>query len=149
MTWDNSKYIKLLIERREGRSDKWLIALRTTADYYGWTEQFPRWSPKPAVTDGKYTYFHMPSTRSEMFCESGRRHRICRSPSKQGNPRGMTNQFKVSKSCTMFDLAEVAALTKVDWHWMSAPNGDRLSRADWLAIHEAGPRRSGGGLVSA
>lgn len=149
MTWDNEQYIKLLLLRPETGRDRWLIALRATADYYGWTEQFPRWTPKPVLVTDRYSYSMMPNTRAEMFCESGRRHRICRSASKHGMPRGMTNQFKVSKNCSIVDLAELGALTKVDWHWMSAPNGDRLSRADWLSIHEVGPRRSGGGLVSA
>ena len=149
MTWDNEQYIKLLIWRPEKAADRWLIALRATADYYGWSEKFPIWTPKPVLVTDRYTYATMPNTRAEMFCENGRRHRICRADSKHGMPRGMTNQFKVSKSCTMVDMAEIAALTKVDWNWMTAPSGERLSRAHWLSIHEVGPRSSGGGLVSA
>ena len=149
MTWDNAQYVKLLLNRRENGRDTWLIALRSTADYYGWTEKFPVWRPKPIGVQGGYTMVRMPNTGSEMFCSKGLHLRICRSPSTHGQPRSATNRFKVSTNATLFDIAEVAALTQVDWHWMSAPNGDRLSREHWLSIHEAGPRRSGGGLVSA
>ena len=148
MTWDNEQYIKLLLLRPEKGADRWLIALRATADHYGWTEKFPRWRPKTVFEQGGYSFVRMPNTRAEMFCERGRRHRICRAASKHGTPRGMTNQFKVSKNCSLLDLAELGALTKVDWHWMTAPNGERLDRAYWLSIHEVGPRRRGGGLVS-
>ena len=146
MTWDGSQYVKLLIERPEKGPDRWLIALRATADYYGWTEKFPRWTPKIAYVSGGSAWYMDPGRRGEMFCESGRRHRICRSPSRAGMPRGMTNQFKVSASCRLFDLAEVAALTKVDWYWMSAPNGERLSREHWLSLYEAGPRKGRGAV---
>ena len=149
MTWDNSKYVKLLLDRPEKGPDRWLIALRTTADYYGWTEKFPRWTLKTVVDSDGYEWAYAPGRNAEMFCESGRRVVISRSPSRHAHPRGMTNQFKVSASCRLLDLAEVGALTKVDWHWMTAPNGERLSREHWLSLHEAGTRRRGGGLVSA
>ena len=146
MTWDGSQYVKLLIWRPDKGPDRWLIALRTTADYYGWTEQFPRWTPKIVSGSGKYAWCMDPGRRGEMFCESGRKQVICRAASRHGNPARMTNQFKVSASCRLFDLAEVAALTNVDWHWMSAPNGERLSREHWLSLYEAGPRRGRGAV---
>ena len=148
MTWDNSKYVKLLIWRPDSGPDRWLMALRTTADHYGWTDNFEPWSPKSIGTSGGYTLCASPSRRGEMFCESGVRLRICRSPKTAGNPAGFTNAFKVSASCTLFDLSEIAALTTVDWHWMSCPFGERKSREAWLAIHEAGTQRQGRGLVS-
>ena len=123
--------------------------MRSTADYYGWSEKFPRWTIKPTFEKGGYTFGNMPNSSSEMFCSKGLHLRICRSPSTQGQPRGATNRFKVSTNATLFDIAEVGALTQVDWNWMTAPNGDRLSRAHWLSIHEKGPRRSGDELVSA
>ena len=61
----------------------------------------------------------------------------------------MTNQFKVSRSCTKFDLAELAYLTDVDWHWMSSPFGERISRERWIAMYEAGTQTREGGLVLA
>jgi hypothetical protein len=148
MTWDNSKYIKLLIERPSGTGgDRWLIALRTTADYYGWTQEFERWTPKFLYEQGGYSFFAHPG-RGEMFCEAGRRHRICRTDSLHGMPRGKTNQFKVSRTCGLFDLSEIAHFTKSDWHWMSGPSGERISRDRWEAIYQAGPHNRRAGLVS-
>ena len=149
MTWDNSRYVKLLLHRPEKGLDRWLIALRATADYYGWTEEFKVWSPKPVEVIGGLTFFRDPGRLGEMFCEPGRRHRICRSPSRGGNPRGMTNQFKVSNSCTITDLAELANFTKRDWYWMSGPTGERISRIHWSSLYQAGTQSRRGGLVSA
>ena len=148
MTWDNSKYIKLLIERpTDTKGDRWLIALRTTADYYGWTQEFERWTPKFLYEEGGYSFFAHPG-RGEMFCEAGRRHRICRTDSLHGMPRGKTNQFKVSRTCGLFDLSEIAHFTKGDWYWMSGPSGERISRDRWEAIYQAGPHNRRAGLVS-
>ena len=149
MTWDNSKYIKLLLHRPERGPDRWLIALRTTADHYGWTEEFEEWAPKPAFVENGISFFYEPGRRGEMFCEGGRRHRICRSPSKGGQPAGFTNQFKVSSSCTLFDMAELANFTKQEWYWMTSPEGERISRIRWASIYEAGTHLQRRGLVSA
>ena len=148
MSWVDSDYIKLLLLRPNTGPDRWLIALRTTADYYGWTKHFEVWSPKPIGTSGGYTLCADPGRKGKMYCEGGRRHRISRDPSRRGHTPGLCNQFKVSRSCTMFDMAELAALTDVNWYWMSTPTGERLSRERWLAIHKAGTRKEGRGLVS-
>ena len=148
MSWVDSDYIKLLLLRPTKGPDRWLIALRATADYYGWTEHFEVWSPKPIGTSGGYTLCADPGRKGKMYCEGGRRHRISRDPSRRGHTPGLCNQFKVSRSCTMFDMAELATLTDVNWYWMSTPTGERLSRERWLAIHKAGTRKDGAGLVS-
>ena len=148
MTWDNSKYIKLLIERPDsGVGDKYLIALRTTADYYGWTQEFERWSPKPLYQQGGYSFFSHPG-RGEMFCEPGQRHRICRADTTAGYPRGKTNAFKLSRTCGLFDMSELANFTQGNWYWMSSPSGERISRERWAAIYQAGPHNRRAGLVS-
>ena len=137
MSWSDKDYIKLLIERPETGPDKWLIALRTTADYYGWSEKFPEWSPKVHSTDGKYEFVASPTRRGRMYCESGRKHRISRDPSRRGHTPGLCNQFKVSNSCGIKDLAEVAALTDGEWFWMSSPRGERISREKWAEFWQA------------
>ena len=147
MTWDNSKYVKLLLWRPDSGADRWLIALRTTADYYGWTQNYETWRPKTVGTSGGYQLCVDPGRRSEMFCEGGQRLRICRSPKTGGNPAGLTNQFKVSASCTQFDIAELAYLTNVDWYWMTGLYGQRITRDRWLAIHKE-KLLSGRGAVS-
>ena len=148
MTWDNSKYVKLLIERPESSvGDKWLIALRSTADYYGWTQEFEIWSPKPLYEEGGYKFCMSPG-RGEMFCESGQRHRICRAETTAGYPRAKTNQFKVSRTCGLFDLSEICHFTQGDWYWMSSPSGERISRDRWESIYQKGPHNRRAELVS-
>ena len=148
MTWNPNLYCKLLIERpASGSADKYLISLRTTADYYGWTQEFERWSPKVLYEEGG-RQFCMAPTRGQMFCEAGRRHRICRTATKHGYPHGMTNQFKVSRTCGLFDLSEIAHFTKGDWYWMSSPSGERISRDRWESIYQKGPHNRRAGLVS-
>ena len=148
MTWDNSKYVKLKIGDQPNKGSKYLIALRTTADYYGWTQEFEPWSPKVVETIGNRVFVSDPGRRGEMFCEAGRRHRICRSPKTAGMPKGMTNQFKVSANCGLADLAELAHFTLVDWHWMSSPHGERISRERWEEMYQATTSQRRGGLVS-
>ena len=149
MTWDNAQYVKLLLQREAGTQDKWLIALRTTADYYGWTEQFPAWSPEAVVVENGRRFFYDPGRRGEMFCEGGRRHKVCRSPSRNGTPAGKTNRFKLSANCGLVDIAEVAHFTQSDWYWMTAPNGERIRRERWELIYQESNPQQRGGLVSA
>lgn len=148
MTWDPAKYIKLLIQRPVSSvGDKYLIALRTTADYYGWTKEFEVWRPKIAYQQGGYSFFQERG-RGQMFCEAGQRVRICRVATKHGYPHGMTNAFKLSRTCGLFDFSEVAHFTEGEWHWMSSPSGERISRDRWEAIYQAGPHNRRAGLVS-
>ena len=84
-----------------------------------------------------------------MHKKSAHRLRICRSESRMGTPRGMTNAFKVSRSCTLFELAELAHSTNIDWHWMTSFNGQRLSRGYWEDMYWEGVHKRRGGLVSA
>ena len=149
MTWDNNKYIKLLLERKQGQQDKYLIALRTTAEFYGWTEAFCEWESKVLFSDGHYSYCAHPGNKGEMFCEAGTRLRICRAPTRSGYPRGKTNSFKVSNNCTISDLAEVAHFTEGDWYWMSTPYGERIGRVRWDDIYQARIHQQRRGLVSA
>ena len=135
MTWDPNKYVKLLLNREEGKQDKWLMALRTTADYYGWTQEFPTWTLRPFVQGTKYTFAISPGGKGRLQFEGGRRHYVCRSPKTGGYPRGFTNAFKLSANCGLADIAEVAQFTQGDWYWMTSPYGERLSRDQWLAMY--------------
>ena len=123
--------MKLLLDRREGVDDRWLIALKTTADFYGWSAAYPVWRPRPVATSGGYALYTHPGRRWELYKEPGRIHRICRSKSRQGNPAGKTNKFKLSRSCTLATMAELAHNTVSDWHWMTGPNFKPVSRDDW------------------
>lgn len=137
-------YVKLILWRGAGLKDKYLVAYRTTADYYGWTQEFEEWSPRVIAEAGNYAYCIDPGRKGNLAMASGKRLRICRSPKKQGMPAGLTNQFKVSRNCSLLDIAEIAHFTKVEWHWMDGPFGERIERERWERIYQAGiPGRRG------
>ena len=142
-------YVKLRLGTQESRQPKYLIALRATADYYGWSEEFEPWFPKTEETLAGRQFVRDPGRRGGLQFAGGRRHRICRSPVTAGYPKGLTNQFRVSSRVCMLDLAELAHFTKGEWHWMSSPFGERISRERWEAMWQAGTSRAEGGLVSA
>ena len=48
-----------------------------------------------------------------------------------GLPAGFTNAFKVTSNTGLFDLAELAHFTKVDWNWMESLCGQRIDRERW------------------
>lgn len=142
-------YVQLRLGLATETKNKYLIALRTTADYYGWTEEFEPWRPKVVYSQGGYDFCHDVGRRGGLKHLGGRRHRICRSPKTSGMPRGMTNQFRVSNSCGLAELAELAHFTKVDWHWMDCPFGERITRERWEGIYQADTSTAQGGLVTA
>lgn len=144
-----SQYVKLLLWRGGGKKDKYLIALRTTADFYGWTQEFEHWSPRMIYQSGGYEMCVDPGRRGNLVLASGRRHRVCRSPVKMGYPRGLTNQFKLSRNCGVLDIAEVAHFTKGEWHWMDTAYGERISRERWERIYQAGIPGQMGVIASA
>ena len=145
----DDRYVKLQIGLSETKRSKYVIALRTTADYYGWTEEFPRWRPQDAVTSGGRTYFADPGRRGSLKLAGGNRHRICRSPSTAGQPAGKTNAFRLSTSCTQLDIAELAHFTHGEWYWLEGLNGERITRERWEAIYQSDTSRAEGGLVPA
>lgn len=125
------EFVTLKLGETKSGNAKTLHAYRSTANYYGWPESFPLWIGEPASTQGGRTYLFQPSRRGHPQCSSGRRIRICRSPSKNGFPAGFTNAFKVSSNVGLFDLAELAHFTKVNWEWMQDLTGNRINRSDW------------------
>lgn len=136
MNYPSTDFVKLTLGETPRGEKKWLIAMRATANYYGWSEELPIWTPKirrygpggePIARVG-----NLPSLQKN----GGKNLRICDSPSKRGHPAGMTHRFRVSRNCGMRELSKLAALTKQDWHWMSAPAGKRLEKCQWLAIHQ-------------
>ena len=143
----SSDYIKLTLWRPEKQTARWISAPRPTADYYGWTKEFEIWTPKIIETKGGYSFHQMPGRRSVERSGRGQSLRISRSQSRSGYPAGFTNQFQVSRSCRLIDLAELAHFTQGDWHWMETFSGERLSREHWEKIYQSGSRRIGRGLV--
>ena len=124
-------YVTLKIGETKSGQPKKLHALRTTADYYGWTKHFPIWVAKRIDGPGKYVFALDPGRSGHPQNSSGYHVRICRSPVTSGLPAGFTNRFKVTSNTGLFDLAELAHFTDVDWEWMEGPTTGRVSRADW------------------
>ena len=124
-------YVTLKLGQTKSGKAKTLHSLRATADYYGWTEAFPEWIGEESFTEGGRTYLQCPSRRGHPQNSSGRRLFICRSRSRVGQPRGFTNAFKVSSNTGLFELAELAHFTKINWYWMSDMTYGRVSREDW------------------
>ena len=141
-------YIKLVIWWPDGQGCRYVSALRATADYYGWTQEFEIWRPKSVGTSNGYQGLQAPNRSSRGAARGGKRRRICRSKSTHGNPARLTNQFTISNSMRTIDLAELAHFTKVDWHWMEDLSGARVSRDHWEEIYEVGNRQLNRGLVS-
>lgn len=142
------EYIKLLLNREAGTPDKYLIALRATADHYGWSEEFPIWTPRPAGTSGDYVLCQCPGMRGELRSQGGVTLRISEAKSKAGFPKGQVHRFKVSSSCGLWDIAEVAHFTKGTWYWMTSPTGTRILRERWEARYQTKTPRERRGLVS-
>ena len=125
------QFITLKIGETKSGKAKTLHALRTTADYYGWTEHFPVWTGQIDSFQGERGFLIDPGRRGHPQCSGGKRLRICRSPSRDGYPAGFTNAFKVTANTGLFDLAELAHFTKGDWHWLQDTSYQKVSRADW------------------
>lgn len=126
-----AQFVTLKLGETKFGSPKKLHALRSTANYYGWTEEFEEWTFQTEFVEGGRSYGLDPGRRGHPQCSSGRRLRICRSPQKQGFPPGFTNAFKVTRNVGLLDLAELAHFTNVDWEWMESLDGERVSRERW------------------
>ena len=107
----------------------WMRCLKATAAFYGWDKAFPRLVDLKKQTTG--SRFLHDTGRRGLYAPGGVQHVICRSPIKQGSPRGLTNAFVVSSNATNQDLALIAKSTQVDWHWMTGKFGERLDRGWW------------------
>ena len=145
---NSNEHQKLVIFWPENQTCRWISAVRSTADYYGWTKEFELWRPKRLYSEGGYEVAHFPPRAGRGISVGGKRLRICRSPRRQGHPAGLTNQFKVSNSCRTVDLAELAHFTQGDWHWMEDLSGKRVSKEHWEDIYRAGTTSRRAGLVS-
>ena len=113
-----------------------LLVLKTTADFYGWSEFFPTVvEARELEADGSGLVFNR--------CANGRTRgrystlRISRSSDKQGNPRALTNQFRVSKNATMKDMAEIAKGVSQDFGWMEDKSCRRRTKVVLLSISDA------------
>jgi hypothetical protein len=127
------EFVHLAIRRISKGNWVQLMCLKATADFYGWSAVFPSLIDAKLV-DYPGNVFPMP-TKLNGKNYRGRRLRICRKKEPHGgNPAGLTNCFRVSNNCSKRDLVAIAQAVKVDFGWMNAFYGERISREDWLAI---------------
>lgn len=131
MNSPESRFVKLKLGETSRGAAKYLVALGSTADYYGWTEEFEPWTPKVVEVIGGRKFGYDTGRRGKSQGGGGRRLKISRSPRRDIHEPGKTNVFKVSRNTGLLDLAELAHFTKVDWYWMESPNGGRPSRDEW------------------
>jgi hypothetical protein len=121
-----------LAVRRISRSN-WvrLIALKATADFYGWTEVFPSFNDAQRV-DYPEGFRPMPN---KLNLRRFRAHPlvICRTDvTKQGFPVRLTNRFRVTNNAAVVDLATIAQATQIPFGWMTDKSGTRLCQEHWM-----------------
>ena len=110
-----------------------LIALKATANFYGWAEVFPTWNQARALTNDGTTRRPAYTIRPRRY--RGVRHFICRDlNTTQGFPARLTNCFRVTNNATAQDLVAIAQATQIDYGWMTAKYGERRKKACWDAI---------------
>ena len=131
-------YVKLRLSSTKGGRSCHLIAPRATAKFYGWTKAFEEWAPPTYVGADGRTYAYDPGRKGAIHFKAGKQIRISRSEKRAAYPPGMTNAFRVSRTCTNFHLAELAHFTDVEWHWMYSMCGRRLSRGTWEEMYQTG-----------
>ena len=132
-----SQFVTLKIGESSGGQAKKLQALRSTADYYGWSEEFEEWTFEPEFEQGGRSYGRDPGRKGRRASSAGYSVRISRTPVTHGLPAGFVNRFKVTSNTGLFDLAELGHFTKVDWYWMESPRSGRVLRAEWEARYLA------------
>jgi len=132
------EFCKLLIRRPDRSPDKYLVALRATADHYGWAQQFPTWTPRTSIGVDGTPYVIDPGRRGELRRCGGVGMMVSRKPPGKGSEKGFVHRFQISQSCSLFDIAEIAHFTQGDWYWMSGPRGGRISRDAWERRYQTG-----------
>ena len=141
-------YVKLVLGEDSIKNRAYLICLRTTADFYGWSVGLPTWAPKELAVIGGRSIGHDPGRKGSLKLSPGKRLRISRSSSTAGNPAGLTNAFRISNQVGVRHLAQLAHVTEGDWSWMQGLYGERITRERWAEIYQKSISRVRGGLVS-
>ena len=129
-------YVRLVTCTYPSGQYQWLKCLRATADFYGWLDAYEedplhlgRW------TEEGHWYINYP--KKVQAWRGGLRLRICRTGSRAGYPRGLTNQFRVSRGTSNATLADLARVTRVPFGWMEDNKGKRRPYERWMAMTDA------------
>ena len=130
-------FIKFHVRTTPSGEHIWFKTLTGTADFFGWGKHFQEWFDfkRSLYPSG----FARAIVRRGDFRHGGKAIRICRSPSKNGNPARVTQTIRISSLLGIRDLAEIAHFAEGDWYWMERPSGARVDRAEWEQIYAAIP----------
>lgn len=131
MPQEQPQFVGLLVRKYANGQSVWIKCLRATAEYYGWTAAYDVIG-ETAPASSKQREFITDRVGRWRPDLGGRKLRICRAESREGYPAGKTNSFRISSKVRNSDLAELAHLTKADWHWMETTCGQRWTRDQWL-----------------
>ena len=125
------EYIQLNVSSGEFAPLRWFRVRRDVAQLYGWTDAYPIAGESSGGAPVERRFMTAPS-RAFRPDIGGRRIKISREPRRNVLTAGKVNQFRISRNCSNSDLAELAYLTKGEWHWMETAHGDLWSREKWL-----------------
>jgi hypothetical protein len=132
MVYKLDDFIELAIRRIAFANWVRLIALKTTADFYGWTEVFPRLNEAKRVDYPDGLMQHPGRKNLRRF----RAHPLVISRhegGKHGYPVRLTNRFRVTNNAAELDLATIAQGTQIPFSWMTNKRGTRLCAEHWLS----------------
>ena len=123
-------FVRLAIREKPSGVFVSLIALRTTASFYGWDQTFPEWRGK---WTGKLspTRYVKAQPYNNIFGGTRRKIIICRSDDRHSTPAALTNQFRVTTDATFLDLVNIAQATKPIFGWMTSFNAKRIPWECW------------------
>ena len=126
------EFLELAIRRLA--KGKWvrLIALKSTADFYGWSTVFPLIADAKSIDypSGIRPMPMRPKLTNYRACPLY----ICRSEvSKHGYPKRLTNRFRVTNNAATVDLVAIAQATQIPFGWMTDKAQQRISSDRWLA----------------
>lgn len=132
-------YQVLTIRRQNGGRQIWIKGLRTTFAFFGWDQVYDEWEPNWHLGPNG-TRFYYYGARTPRGNAGGQRLRICRSMSKDGHPRGLTNCFRIHSKASNMDLAELAHFAGPQVAWMESKCGKRVEWEDWEAYYQGKAR---------
>ena len=132
MGYFHEDFCELAIRRIQKGNWVRLIALKPTADFYGWSSVFPDiWDAKRVdYADGLFPH---PGRRN---LRAYRAHPLVISRSdttKQGFPVRMTNRFRVTNNASTLDIAAIAHATQIPFSWLTDKSNKRLDQEHWMS----------------
>ena len=137
-------YSRYILRRTRAGNPITIRARTATADFYGWSNHFEKYTPDVWTDPNTGTRYITNTRLGKESKQAGFSILISRSSSRSKGLATYCNYFRISGEATIADLATVAAKTDVDWNWMETPSGERRSREKWLSLHEAWTQGGGG-----